>query len=1165
MSHALTIEPSSIVSGGFKQETPDISGIKEGANISGTLLNKLGTSIPTPFARLHLFNSAFKEVNAIGIGLAGSNYQKLVSLALDMLEFLYLYGASSELTVLRWNVDQQTKALKQSSNDGHKLLGEALEAAWKDGNYGVQDLYLFKYRNEIVGGTSPLSLFYTNPNLKKTFPGLSNNHKLFDPNDPVDLSKRDKEFRLFLYKLYNLYSSQFQGTEIGQYISNQMIGDREDNPDIDNAVSDFAAMAKSAMEQEMKNGQIGKQPYIVLTLNNAPLFVGKGIKLWVKDLSNISFVSDYKIKPSVNTFEDFEYNGAPQKLRTPLVLNEYGINSAKYINNTQWTAGNLPLSDLTVPLHLRKLPNSEVIYPYLRAEDFFQDHIIELSYNIQKDKFFTGLKEDTTFLLPLKQEFFKYFKPEDLEEMFKVEVSYTPDLQADTVKVTLLIPLENGEVLPLEKIYSAEAKTIVDAKPTVNTFNLSFFPFFRDEAEGVKNEYDVMLVSSIESARLNFYNLSQPDRKYDPIQNNVNGQIGEIVSNIRTAKGGNNTSQTIHYHINRPFDIVEVTLENGNDTVSGFILPKFRKLDTSNPTSEYVFGVDFGTTNTQIAFACNNGTIETFYIRLDEKDEELQTIYLNNHSKTGDGKHLIEAGFGSFSDIASMSRREFVTSEMGNNLFPIRTAICEMSSLNTVQEPRLFGNLNIGFNYTTELTSGTGANRYVTDLKWDTSDIHGANRMKTFFQETLLIMRNKSILNGGYREIKVAVTYPQAMNGRVENDFKKAWKDAATEIGLNPDNIKFHFESIAPYYSFSRQMGLIDTYVNMDIGGGSTDILYFDPKSNEKMTFSVMFAGNDIWGDGCNPLLEGGRNGFIKQYEASTRFKNLPEDSKNRYKAVKRNSSRGSGETISQRSSDIINYLFKNDKEYHFTDAVKDSNLILLPLLHFTSLIYYLGHISESQDLNLPRTLSFTGMGSLYLKMLGSQEQLSHLAQQIIRVQSKKTSPTIQIIFAENPKKVTAEGAVTISLAHSRGIELISTETGLCFGIQDEEPDTKLKIANVMDAQVAGQPLDEIIINKGNEMGLYGEIVEMMIKDEEYRDAISNMGFDNALNALPSKEDMLGIFRESLSTCIQNFKKDHKMEQPTNKLKESLFFWPLKNGLYMLGEKLTQGLNQNIG
>ena len=122
-----------------------------------------------------------------------SNYDKLVSLAFDMMEFLYLYGDSSDMEVLRWNVDDQTKLLQNSGFPGHNEFGTALKAAWDNGGYRGREIFLFRFKKVLIGGTSPLSLFFTNPNLMITYQGLSKNHKLFDSNTPMSLGERERE------------------------------------------------------------------------------------------------------------------------------------------------------------------------------------------------------------------------------------------------------------------------------------------------------------------------------------------------------------------------------------------------------------------------------------------------------------------------------------------------------------------------------------------------------------------------------------------------------------------------------------------------------------------------------------------------------------------------------------------------------------------------------------------------------------------------------------------------------------------------------------------------------------------------------------------------------------------------------------------------------------
>lgn len=1152
---ALTIERESNVRSGFQQETMQATQIAEGAGVDGALLNKLGTSIPTPFARLHLFHSAFLEVNANGRD-AGANYRKIISLALDMLEFLYLNGASSSMEILKWNVDEQTNFLNNSTSK-HQRFGATLNSCWTDNNYTGRDIYLFSYKNNLIGGTSPLSLVYTSPNISETYQGLSRGHQLFDTTDPVDLIDRELEFRLYIYKLWKTFYVQFSsgllGSSLTQYISNTFNKDVEETPIVGQIMNQFSALADPL--KELLNPTDGSQTLKKIPLGGGYANLGDGsIPLLVKDLSNVAFKSDYVIKNTVDYFKNYEVNGQAKIMPAPLVLNKDGI-GARYVNETYWINGSIPPSDASIAPYDRILPNTEIKYPYLMAEDLMQDKIIEVSYDIQKSKFQTGLPHNTKYLLPLKSEFFKYFKPEDLDGMLKIEEE-TDNMTGAVTKVTvyLTIPLKGGRDIALSKEYSDENNTIVHTYNGEVAFNIGIFPFFVDisniQSAGhnvnlVSNEYDVLLLNKAENAKLEFFNTNKPDYKFQNVFKDSNSNIlGEISEDIRSTKNKVGY-ESKYYHINKPFDAIEVSVKANGIEGSGLVLPLMRKVESDTYSNSFTFGVDFGTTNTQVAYSKNpSEPVKTFSISINgASEDESQTVFLNDHEVIG-GNHLLSAGFGTMEEMDTVARQEFIAPEVPTVTFPMRTSVCEIDNLSTKtsDEIHLFGSINIGFNYANELVKDQNAksrNRYVTNLKWDyAGDPKSYDRIRNFFQELLLMMRNKAVLNNGTRNIKVVVTYPQAMNGGDRRNFKDAWKEAAKNIGLDPNNIDFQYESIAPYYSFSRKKGLNHIYVNMDIGGGSTDIIYLNPATGgDKMTYSVLFAANDIWGDGCNVLMQGGQNGFLVDYERSKFFNSKPDTKKNEYQRVK---------SRANDSSNIINYLFKNDTTYEFSRFIKGSSQILLPLLHYTALIYYMSLIIEAHDLAYPKTISFTGMGSKYLNLLGTDEELAKLSDAIMDYAREKEDSRLSILFADNPKEVTAEGAVIIQTAVSRGIPLINPESWKCYGVLNEEHDTKVYKKDIEENEYRNDILSH-----------YEKIVDMMLKDNRFRSMVSQLGFSTVLNALPSKAEFMNIFTDSYNAYQQIYIRKHNSDNADALVEESMFFWPLKNGLYQLGEKLS--------
>ena len=194
---------------------------------SGEGLGKLGSSMPTPFARLYLFSAAFAQVNAENekegyereghLGIKDPNtgervpsaYHNLVGECLDMLEFIFRNGDDKRFHVDTWNYAEECNKLMVSSDSGHQELGHAMLNVYQNTSLSVAtSLYLFRWdiapdKSVFIGGTSPISLVYTSANLRKQIPaGLftgANGNPLFS-DSPLPLHQRSEKFRRFMYK-----------------------------------------------------------------------------------------------------------------------------------------------------------------------------------------------------------------------------------------------------------------------------------------------------------------------------------------------------------------------------------------------------------------------------------------------------------------------------------------------------------------------------------------------------------------------------------------------------------------------------------------------------------------------------------------------------------------------------------------------------------------------------------------------------------------------------------------------------------------------------------------------------------------------------------------------------------------------------------------------------
>ena len=134
-----------------------MSGWTETGHISGNLLsniplglnsNKMGTSIPSIFARIFLFEGAFqtlKGVNANKLNEINSD-TTLVSECLDLVEFLFQHGNDPKLIIKHWNANTQIQNLRNDGYPEHAKLAKVLEDEIQ--LYpGLQDIFLFFWKD----------------------------------------------------------------------------------------------------------------------------------------------------------------------------------------------------------------------------------------------------------------------------------------------------------------------------------------------------------------------------------------------------------------------------------------------------------------------------------------------------------------------------------------------------------------------------------------------------------------------------------------------------------------------------------------------------------------------------------------------------------------------------------------------------------------------------------------------------------------------------------------------------------------------------------------------------------------------------------------------------------------------------------------------------------
>lgn len=1104
----------------------DTTSINDGVTERGSGLGKLGSSMPSPMARLFLFSAALRQVNndeSVNPGqghigtpdntgkLIPTPYHDLVGELLDMLEFIFKYGDEIDFHVVKWDLTPACQALNNSNDPAHHQLASALTAAFSQSVLQQQSIYLFKWKDEVIGGSSPISLVYTSPNVRQAiaklgcrFTGDASNELFTD--SPLPLHERDEAFQEYLCRLrYTDLPAATQQAPIAmltQYIMDSMANytphiDRRVNPD---------PKAYSKVKNLMSQGHNVKV---------------NGVQLRMSDHSiNISpQTSDYILKPTV----DFYQHGNPAT-PIPMILTKYGDDRLIYAAGRKWNSDSDRIDKVPhADIYNRHLPGfgSKVKYPYLTASDFFEDKVIEVSYEIDRSKFFTGSKQEIQFLLPLKKVFFDYFKVSDLVDnngAYTDMLSMKYDEDHSRLTVILNLPLVNGHTISLQRTYNTEAGSNekLDCYDVSKTFDFAIFPFYRLEPDTDRNVYNVMLGKTVNEIGMKFF---EP-RPTPP------GVSAEVTADCysRTKKNEKSSIATDHIRINAPFSFIELSVPDTKN-VHALVIPIFTKVDSNpaNASDEYVFSLDFGTTNTHVAYVkaphdqpFGHNHVETF--NYDEQDPQMVTF--NN-----------KEGAREFSSFTTTLKRELVPPTLGKTLkFPMRTATYQVKGNPGVL--KMFFNTNIGFNYSDDISH---SNDYKTNIKWDRYDGKANQRMSTYFAQMLWMMKNKSVLNNCSDTFRLVVTYPISMRPNDLTTFREAWNKAIQEVKCNVD-LKYRTESVAPYYSYLANLSYGEPYANMDIGGGTSDILYVNPNSHEASVFSAFFAANDLWNDGIDQVNCAYKaNGFLKFY--SEVQGNLLGDRRTDFESVQK---------CASSSADVISYLFANDSWTQFSDTLRCSTVMMqLPVIHFSAQIFYLAYAMYMGMFDVPVNLSFTGMGSKYIKLISNAESdISRLVNAIFHYAGREdvlnysdlSRSGIEVSFAPNPKEVTATGAL-ISLNYNKHI---NPSEDLFYGYHNEDPETTLRYQNISSNEM-----------KDAVNTLFRKFTAMF-KNEEVLDVLSDIGYNidpkviEKLNkyGMPSFQQMLDISSSD-------------KPQGSEKIKEPMFFWPLKNSLYLIGKELA--------
>lgn len=973
------------------------------------------TSIPSPFARMDLVKNAFDYVNKHG--LEGKTiYHLMVSHTLDIAQIFFNAKKFINLKlieIIKWD-RTSLSALKGAT--GTKLMGDTLELFLQNNAYNSDSLdgiYLLRYlgpgagQMTIIGGTSPLTLFFSSAN---DFSNIGDHikfglHRVLgrpdDSNSTVNKfqslpNRTDDQFIRYLYALQGDTDNFHQlFPEFDDYLTNCVAHLRTAN----NLKADVLA--------GLGNAELGQFHQLFVSQGN-PVEV-LGLQLYQ---GGSSINSDFALKPTKSV-------GGDMPLLLP--LQKFSMNWI-YVT-TRWnpdTEVKPALDDEgnEIPLDRRTLPDDGSTYPYLTAEDFLTPYLIDLggSRKVLSEDFFDGginTEMGHAFLLPVKRRYFDYFSTDDLRKNLKMTCK-SVDGQKVSVEVALNVPLKKG-VMTLTKTYNEQESGITPIYPLDGVvikkkLTLALFPMCKS-VEPI--DYLVHLMNSGED------DLSLVGLDSNGHETKCKGDIAQ-------------SSNSHSYDFEGPIESIEVKayLENGI-YATGLALPVWRG---EKGSSIFKFAIDFGTTNTHVEYTkSGNKTLKP----LDMTCQQL----------------------GALSDVCSIEPYSKlmphldVPKELGQKeaKFPMRSVFTFVkgTSWKSATEPYLTGNFSYCYGRQPKLDFIEDEN----DLKWS-EDEDNAAKIRCCLESVVMMLRNKVLMEGGdLQKTKVVWFYPISMEDGRKSLFAREWNEIFEKYfgqTVRPSSLP---ESLAPYIFFNQNKHVSSYALTIDIGGGSSDALVTDGNGKPAFITSFKFAANDLTGD---PFSKGDaeNNGWVKRYK---KVYGIGDDSqsdedKKKDKDKKTGPEKGlleqnnlaeqvsilKGILEENSSANFISSLFalkdnpniaektENQKKVDFLRKLQsDKEAKTLFLIFYSAIIYHMARMikkkrDEGLDVREPASIAFSGNGSKLLQMLNididdSKELLEEYTKAIFAKVNNKDYPEDSLeIIAEKKcaKEATCKGGL---------------------------------------------------------------------------------------------------------------------------------------------------------
>lgn len=1105
---------------------------------AGEQANKPGSSIPTIFARMIFFHTSFKSIDPSTVGgVQGTSpvYNQVVSQCFDLLE--RIFNRDKSLEFVEWDPTDQVEKLRATKHDE---IADALSSHFSKfiECYGAQKLYLILEKDEntntrkVIGGTSPYTIVFTSPNWSSG-------------RTVTPLLDRDPKFKEYIYRVYAAFRNDIpQGSDPAKATAGFM-----DYVEKTVRIDPDRTLRALAYDTSYTSPEL-IQDFPPVKVNHTDILVAAydlGITKMSKDgipytTSDIYLSTRKQGVMKSDFFVDSDLIEFNEKT-TPLILAKGTYHSRFYHDTVKWNDSTDVPQDENINEMVRPLPNADGIdFLYYTTIDFLEEKLIQLPYAIDENNFFSAINVDEKgYLLPVKPRLLQYFSKDKIKEIMKVE----HDGHAGKIKVTLSIPVRNNAglkigTIDLSREYNLDSDVM---RLTANPVSVGFAPFFRlVGTSGTRHTvvYQYSPFTNKTVTGLKFYNF---------------GSAKEL-KDVDLQKRGKSTTSEV-YKLNEPFDALRVNFEDESSFVAGIVIPNF-EVKNSMGAGQYYYSIDFGTTNSHIAMIAR-GAASARSFGSDEIREQVtylaavpQKVTNAMAQKQLDLAHEYMKnvyGLRGINIKMAQERMFYPNFKDEEYTFPIRTVMGQNGVIDQFSE--LFSNASVGFRFTKEFNPPAEEEiAYKTDVKWSLENAGGAEaryRASLFFRELLEMIRvdwlNQPAVDFNNPPV-IVLTYPLAMNNMTA--VMRLWYAEYTKVFGVDQKVAMRkilkvAESLAPAYCLISTGKLpVHGILNVDIGGGTTDIQYYRVAGANKYAFynSVRFAGDDLWGTGYENV-----PGAPGQAVQDNIFIDFAKEKLNDVNLVI-DMDTCKVENITKKGKEFINVLLR-DSQNQFMDALTSPEMNMprkVLFIHYSAIIYHIVKLLKSQpemtDGMFPATLNFTGFGSKYIAALFGDDHIDKLilfTRELIKAYGygeDNIPKNFHIVFASNPKAATAEGAALYAQSKDAGTaNALTPSTVRHYGFDGQDSNTPLVYRDLSSRKS-----------------------EVMQSYKEFIQGLQSINLaDLAVPHLSDAElDRLGINASASYDTMVASTADPGDVEGQKQINDSLLFWTLKGSLFNL-------------